>query len=108
MSKLEIIPFGKYKGQPVDLLAQDPQYCEWLSQQDWFRTRYPAIHTLIINHFGQPEETPEHNALQALFVDEAFLTRFVMHVLGGQERVFENVIKDKSSTIALLQSDVKE
>jgi hypothetical protein len=104
VSKLEIIPFGKYKGQPVDALAEDRPYCEWLLQQDWFRTRYTAIHTLIINNFGQPEETPEHNVLQALFVDEDFRTRFVTHVLGGQERVF----KKTSSTIALLQSDVKE
>jgi hypothetical protein len=56
----------------VEALAQNREYCEWLSQQDWVRTRYPAIHTLIINHFGRPEETLEHNALQALFVDEDF------------------------------------
>jgi hypothetical protein len=108
VSKLEIIPFGKYKGQPVDLLAQDPQYCEWLSQQDWFRTRYPAIHTLIINHFGQPEETPEHNALQALFVDEGFRRRFVLHVLGGQERIYDSVLKARNSTIARLQNKIEE
>jgi hypothetical protein len=80
MSKLEIVPFGKYRGQPVEALAQDREYCEWLSQQDWVRTRYPTIRTLIINHFGEPEETPEHNALEALFVEEDFRRRFVLHV----------------------------
>jgi hypothetical protein len=52
VSKLEIIPFGKYKGQPVDALAQDRQYCEWLLQQDWFPARYPAIHTLDSRDFA--------------------------------------------------------
>jgi hypothetical protein len=73
----KIVPFGKYKGQPVDVLAQDTAYCEWLSQQDWFRSRYTAIHTLIINHFAAPAETPEHNALQALFTDDAWIARFL-------------------------------
>jgi hypothetical protein len=85
--KLEVVPFGKYKGKPLEALAQDSQYCEWLTQQDWFRARYPAIHTLIINYFGQPEETPEHNALQALFVDEVFQRRFVAHALGGLKNI---------------------
>jgi hypothetical protein len=82
MSKLEIVPFGKYRGQPVEALAGDRDYCEWLSQQDWFRTRYPSIHPFHHQHFGRPEETPEHNALQALFIEEDFRRRFVLPVLG--------------------------
>jgi uncharacterized protein (DUF3820 family) len=49
MRKLEIVPFGKYRGRPVEALAQDREYYAWLSQQDWVRTRYRALHTLIIN-----------------------------------------------------------
>jgi hypothetical protein len=52
--------------------------------QDLFRTRFTAIHTLIVNNFGEPEETPEHNALQALFLDQAFLERFLKRV--GRDR----------------------
>jgi hypothetical protein len=85
MGKPEVIPFGKYKDQPVEVLAQDHEYCTWLSEQEWFRVRYPAIHTLIINNFGQPEETPEHNALQALFVNADFAERFVTHVYGKEK-----------------------
>ena len=29
----ELIPFGKYKGQPVEVLAQDKGYVEWLTAQ---------------------------------------------------------------------------
>jgi uncharacterized protein (DUF3820 family) len=28
-----VVPFGKYKGQPVEVLAQDPQYVEWMLLQ---------------------------------------------------------------------------
>jgi hypothetical protein len=36
----ELIPFGKYKGQPVEVLAQDKQNAEWLTAQPWFRVRW--------------------------------------------------------------------
>jgi hypothetical protein len=76
----EIIPFGKYKGQPVEALMNDRPYLEWLQGQDWFRARYQNINTLIINNFKEPAETPEHNKLQALFLDDNFLHLFVDHL----------------------------
>jgi hypothetical protein len=76
----EIIPFGKYKGQPVDVLMNDRPYLEWLQGQDWFRARYQNINTLIINNFREPAETPEHNKIQAMFLDGKFLYRFVEHL----------------------------
>jgi hypothetical protein len=72
-----VVPFGKYKGQPVEVLAQDRPYLEWLSAQDWFRERYASIYTLIVNNFTEAAETPDHNALQVLFLDDAFCTRFL-------------------------------
>ena len=87
MPNAEIVPFGKYKGQPVERLAQDKDYCEWLASQDWFRNRYATIHSLIINNFGQPAETPEHNALQALFLNEAWAKAFVTAALGGKDEM---------------------
>jgi hypothetical protein len=85
MGKVEIVPFGKYKGQPVEALAQDRSYCDWLMGQEWFRSSYTAIHTLIVNNFGVPDETPEHNALQALFTDNEWAKRFVTLAVGGSE-----------------------
>lgn len=76
----EIIPFGKYKGQPVEVLMNDRPYLEWLQSQDWFVSRYQNINTLIINNFREPTETPEHNMLQALFLDENFLDLFISHL----------------------------
>jgi hypothetical protein len=36
----KIVPFGKYKSQPIEVLAQDRPYLEWLFTQEWFRHRY--------------------------------------------------------------------
>jgi hypothetical protein len=68
----DIVPFGKYRGQPIEVLRSDPGYVQWLLGQDWVRDRFAAIHTLIVNNFGAPAETPEHNALQAKFLDDGF------------------------------------
>lgn len=68
----ELIPFGKYKGQPLATMASDRDYCEWLLQQSWFVERFPQIHTIVVNNFGEPSETPEHNALQIRFLDDRF------------------------------------
>lgn len=81
MSESNIVPFGKYKGQPIEVLAQDKQYAEWLSSQPWFREKFSNINTIIINNFREASETPEHNKLQAKFLDEHFLVSLSNHIL---------------------------
>jgi uncharacterized protein (DUF3820 family) len=66
------IPFGKYKGQPIEVLAGDPKYADWLRQQDWFRNRFGGLYQIIINNFAEPSETPEHNRLRARLLDLGF------------------------------------
>jgi hypothetical protein len=68
----KVIPFGKYKGQPVEVLQADPGYVDWLRSTDWVQQRFPELHTLIINNFADPSETPAHNAIQARFLDRVF------------------------------------
>ncbi len=68
----DLVPFGKHKGQPVIALAQDRDYCDWLLQQSWFMQRFPELHTIVVNNFGEPTETPEHNRLQLRFLDDTF------------------------------------
>jgi hypothetical protein len=70
--KDNIIPIGKYKGQPVEVLQGDPAYAEWLKAQPWLREKYAGIFQIIVNNFQEPAETPEHNRLQARFLDPAF------------------------------------
>lgn len=68
-----VILFGKHKGKSItEVMGTDPQYIDWLTKQDWFKERNPAlfqtINTVIVHHSDGPEETPAHNALQALFL----------------------------------------
>ena len=81
---MEIIPFGKYKGQPIEVLASDKQYIEWLVQQDWFKQRYQSLNAIIINNFQAQQETPEHNKIQAMFTDDEFLKRLCELILTQQ------------------------
>jgi hypothetical protein len=67
-----VVPFGKYKGQPIETLRADAGYVDWLMAQDWFRERYQPIYQIVVNNFGEPSETPEHNRLQARFLDKDF------------------------------------
>lgn len=76
-----LIPFGKYKGQPIEVLAQDKPYLEWLQTQDWFKQRYGNINTIIVNNFGAPAETPEHNKIQAMFTEKAFANSFLQYIM---------------------------
>jgi hypothetical protein len=76
-----IVTFGKYKGRTIEeLLEDDPGYLQWLVAQDWFRAKFVTLHQTIINRGTEPEETPEHNALQVLFLDEEFCRRFIRHL----------------------------
>jgi hypothetical protein len=53
-------------------MAQDQGYVDWLMGQEWFRNRYRPIYQVVVNNFGAPAETPDHNALQARFLDDDF------------------------------------
>jgi hypothetical protein len=72
MSENRVVPFGKYKGQPIEAMAEDTQYMEWLTAQSWFRERYQQFYTLIINNFTEPSDTPEHNRLHVKFLNDDF------------------------------------
>ena len=56
MSNDKIIPFGKYKGQPLEALHGDPKYCEWLISQAGIKERYPAIYTLLLLIISQSKK----------------------------------------------------
>ena len=77
----KIIPFGKYKGRLVDeVLVDDPNYLQWLAGQDWFRAKFNILHQVIINRGAEPEETPDHNAMQVRFLDDDFCVRLITHI----------------------------
>jgi len=48
------VPFGKYKGQPVEVMAADAGYCEWLTGQKWFRGKYRDLYRALKNPGATP------------------------------------------------------
>lgn len=81
-----LIPFGKYKGQPVEILETDPKYREWLAAQTWVKEKHQNFYNIVINNHAEPQETPEHNRLQAKFLDEAFCLK-VLKRLHFEEKL---------------------
>ncbi len=82
-----IITFGKYKDQPIEVLIHDPEYCQWLMAQSWFNQKFPNLKTIIINNFKEPTHTPEHNKMQAEFLKDDFCVAFLKRVFPS---FFEN------------------
>lgn len=63
-----IVPFGKYRGRPIDEMMADASYCAWAMSQPGLRERYASLFTIIINGGVAPDmPTPEHNRMQLLF-----------------------------------------
>lgn len=78
-----VVPFGKYRDRPVAELAADRQYCDWLAAQPWFRERYADLYqVVIVNAAAPPEDTPEHNKLQARFLDIDYCKALLLTVCG--------------------------
>lgn len=94
MGTNDVIPFGKYKGKPIDVLAQDYEYCDWLMQQDWVRERYGNVYTLIVNNFGEATETPEHNKLQYEFMQEENVLKLIRMIYETTDITVKKIIPE--------------
>lgn len=68
----KIIPFGKHKGKPIEVLASDKEYSDWLVAQSWFREKHINLYNIVINNFREPVDTPEHNKIQIKFLKEEY------------------------------------
>jgi len=42
-----LVPFGKYKGRPLQVLLRDKNYCKWLAAKTDIRTTHPNIYAAI-------------------------------------------------------------
>ena len=73
-----IVPFGKYKGKSVEVMAADANYVEWCKSQPGIAEKYKSIFELLGQFLGAEQDcTPEHNQLQDRFFSNAsFLEKF--------------------------------
>lgn len=104
----EVVPFGKYKGQPLEVLLADTQYMTWLSEQPWVKERYPVVQTLIINNFGEPDETPEHNAFQGSFYDDEYMYMFLKHLIALNGHSIVEIVSIAQRTLGDIESKIAD
>src|SRR5258706_10790595 len=96
----DLVPFGKYRGKPIEDLAADTSYVEWLSGQDWFRNRYGSIYNIVVQGAAQElAETPVHNAMQIKFLDADYRLKFILEVERLDGRQASDVLKFSSESI---------
>jgi hypothetical protein len=78
-----IVPFGKYKGQPITTLLKDTNYLEWCKLQEWFK-KYTIVYNICVNQIivNQTEnsKTPQHNKIQNLFLEEENVKKLLVKV----------------------------
>lgn len=80
-SSIPIVPFGKYKGEPITKLISDTKYLEWCKQQDFFKKT--SIYNICVNnvlHDKSSSKTPEHNKIQNMFLLQENLKTFISHI----------------------------
>lgn len=79
-STKQVVPFGKYKSQPYEVLLTDASYAMYLlsSMYAKLQRQYPMLLAFLVGRYGLPDSTPEHNRLQNHFLDEPFAIRFAM------------------------------
>lgn len=53
--KVTLMPFGKYKGRPIQVVAQDKSYCRWLLEKTNLRDRYPTVYAAITGDTSAPK-----------------------------------------------------
>lgn len=73
IQKQLIVPFGKYKGKPIELLLKDEEYAKWLAAQDWVQQKFQKMYTIIIHNY-HPEQahSPEHNKMQIKYLSDDY------------------------------------
>jgi uncharacterized protein (DUF3820 family) len=95
---LPLVPFGKYKGQPITTLLNDTKYLEWCKQQEWFQ-KFPIVYNICVNQTitinNQNSKTPEHNKLQNMFLENK-----------NVEKLLKKVFKKSSKNVIIIKGKI--
>lgn len=89
----EVVTFGKYKDQPVEVMIADKSYTDYMLQQSWFKQRYTELHNAIISVGQVASETPEHNKIQIKFLDDGFCERFLIQCSSRKAGLIDDLKK---------------
>ncbi|SDK35416.1 hypothetical protein SAMN05216282_10583 [Cryobacterium psychrotolerans] len=104
-----MIRFGKHSGKSAaEVMATDPAYVQWALAQPWFQEKNPTLVQFFVNGSvaglgnatAEPAETPEHNALQAKFTQDAYcLAAVAMFSAGRKLRTASEVQSEAESLV---------
>lgn len=103
-----VIPFGKHKGATVaELLARDPAYADWVTAQGWVAERFAELHAAILSRGAGTDDTPEHNTLQARFLNAGFRETVIRMIVGNSE-IAREIAYSRAATIEGLEKKLKD
>ena len=89
---LPLVPFGKYKGQPITSLMNDTKYLEWCKQQEWFHKNFPIVYNICVNQTittnNSNSKTPEHNKLQNMFLKKENVKKLLKFITFPRDEKF--------------------
>ena len=54
-----MMPFGKYRGAPLDAVLDDIAYVEWLLGQRWFGEKFPQQRRYLSNRLWKARDDAE-------------------------------------------------
>ncbi len=109
-----VVPFGKHKGATVaELLAKDASYADWILSQGWVAERFAELHAALATRGAGTDDTPEHNALQARFLEEKFrknLVWFINHrrITEFLNSAIKEILSDRADKVKRKQSDIAQ
>ncbi len=82
---LPVVPFGKYRGQPITNLLNDTNYLEWCKQQEWFQKKYSIVYSICVNQTittnNPHSKTPQHNRLQNMFLQDENVIKLLRKII---------------------------
>ena len=105
MKNDDIVTFGKYKNQPIEVLLNDEPYAKWASEQDFIRNeKYIWIYNAIKNII-KSEDTLEHNKMQIKFLNEEYRIR-VAFLVYGQDLMNNCIIDIKNDFNKIIVSTI--
>jgi hypothetical protein len=107
---LVLVPFGKYKDQPVELMLADQDYVEHMMTQPGFMAFLQQRHLWLFNIItvGAPktDDTPEHNQMQVKFLERDFQYAFIEAVLKKSVYAIAKEAAADRATMAALKKAI--
>ena len=107
----QVIEFGKYKGQPLEVLINDPQYTQWLLAQEWFASKFRDQYNIVINNFMEPQDSKEHNQIHVKFLSDDYIkTKFSQFISDNGchlEWLKDEVYSEKESLLLDVSGNIK-